>query len=398
MSISLQPQSVEALKTLLTELGKDVFEPNRQLVDDGRYPRANMEVLAQHGITAITIPKEWGGLGLSYDAFATAVQTIARYCGSTAMVYVMHMAAVETVKLVGSRQQKEEFLLPLSQGKIGSLAFSEPGTGGHFWYCSSQAGREGTDYVLSAKKSFVTSAGQADWYIVQTRMPDSERPEDMSYYLVSNDQEGISASGHWDAMGLRGNSSTPMTFERVVVPESRRLGEDGAAKYWNDHAIDPMFLLGASACWLGIAEGAMQRAVEHTKGTVHKDFNRKMSDYQVIRHYIAKMAVSTKVTHAAVHEVAATMDRLSQTSRPLGEDLYSLWVLKVFAAQNVIEVTNLALQVSGGRGYKRGPIEQAFRDGRAGALMGPTNEMCSEWVAKTLLDVPLGYWYEDRDV
>lgn len=392
------PSSVADVRRSCEQLGQEVLEPLRAETDSGTYPRVGMAALGQLGIGGITLPTRYGGLGLTYEAFAAAVEVIGSYCGSTAMVYVMHSGAVETVKRAGSESQRQEYLGGVRDGRIGSLAFSEPGTGGHFWFCTSQAERDGDGYVLKADKSFVTSAGEADWYVMQTRSPDSDAPEVMSYFLVEGEAEGIETPFPWDALGLRGNSSGPLKFNGVRVGEEALIGDHGDAAYWNDNVVDPVFLLGSSSCWLGIAAGAYQRAVEHTKRTVHQDFNKSIGEYQVVRSYIAAMAVRIGAARSMVYETARILDALDGRGEPLGSDLEALWRLKIFTSQTVIEVTNLALQVSGGRGYRRGPIEQAYRDGRAGAIMGPTNEMCAEWVAKTALGMPMGYWYEGKDV
>jgi len=388
-----------SLRDAVQRIGEEVLSPNAQATDvEGRFPREQMRALAAEGICGLTVPRSLGGLGQDHTAYALAVETIATHCPSTAMVYVMHMTAVQTVHLCGSQSSRDWLLPPVrEEGRVASLAFSEPATGGHFWYCVSQAERDGENYLLSAEKSFVTSAGQADWYIVQTRSPEATGPEDMSYFIVSGDQDGVK-SGPWDALGLRGNSSGPMSFRDVKIPRSALLGKEGEAAYWNDNAIDPMFLLGSSACWLGIAQAALDEAVRTAKTREHKDFGMHLTDYQVIRLYISRMAIETQAVRSYLYLAARKMDQYTAEGRPHADLLYELWSLKVKSADNVIAVTDRAIQVCGGRGYKRGKVERLFRDGRAGAIMGPSNEMCQEWVSKTLLDMPLGYWYPGKDV
>lgn len=384
------------LLSLCEKIGKEVLEPNRDLTDrERKFPKENLLALSKYGINGITVAEEFGGLGLGYHDFAEVVGVLSKYCASTAMVYVMHMGAVEAVNAIGNQEQKKEFLLPIrEEGRIGGLAFSEPGTGGHFWYSLSQAVRDGEDYIIDVDKSFVTSAGHADWYIVYTRTPEVERTDDLSYFMIYDQQEGVYTKGNWEALGLNGNSSGPMGFHDVRVPRSHLLGEEGTGSYWNDNVIDPVFLLGSSACWTGVARGALERSIQHVKNTIHKDFNRSLGDYQLIRHYLAQMQIAVAASEAMVEKLSGKIDDYRREERELESLLFDLWQTKVFASKTVIDVTNLAIQVTGGRGYKRGPIEQAYRDGRAGSIMGPTNEMCMEWVGKTLLDMPIKYWEE----
>jgi alkylation response protein AidB-like acyl-CoA dehydrogenase len=388
----------QELVALCHLLGREALEPEAEDRDRRhQFPRRPMGALAREGISSLTLPTEYGGLGLGYLEYALAAETLAHYDPSTAMVFVMHLSAVQTVNLAGNQEQKKRLLPPVREGKIASLAFSEPGTGGHFWYCLSQARRDGDDYVFSKDSSFVTSAGEADWYIVETRVPDSDDPSNMLYFIVAGDQEGVSA-GEFKALGMNGNASGPMTWRDVRVKKENRLAAEGEASRWNDDAIDPLFLIGSSAVWLGIAQSALNNAIHHATTRVHKDFNRSIADYQLIRHYLARAQIHADSARAMIYHVARRMDELQAESKNLGELLFDLWEAKTHAADICIEVTNTALQVQGGLGYKQGKTERLLRDGRAGAVMGPSNEMCQEWIGRTLVGMDLGFWKEAERV
>ncbi len=398
MQFSLNDQQHQLID-LCHELGRTALEPQADQRDrENLYPREPLLALAKAGINSLLLQERYGGLGRGYLDFALAAETLASYDPSTAMVYVMHLSAVQTVNLAGNDEQKERLLPPVRElGNVASLAFSEPGTGGHFWYCLSQARRDGEDYVFSKDSSWVTSAGQADWYIVQTRSPDSDDPANMLYFVVFNDQEGVT-SGKYQGLGMNGNASAPMMWRDVKVTKENRLAREGDAAYWNDHAIDPLFLIGSSAVWLGVAQGALSAAVNHAKTRVHKDFNKSLADYQLIRHYLARAQIHVDSARAMIYTLGRTMDELHAQGVGHGELLFDLWETKTHAADICIEVTNTALQVTGGLGYRRGKIERLLRDGRAGAVMGPSNELCQEWIGRTLVGMDLGYWKEAESI
>lgn len=380
------------IAALAEEIGRTFLEPNAEELDrTGLYPRANLQHTARTGMNGLLLPEIYGGLGLDHGAYALVVHTLARYCPSTTMVYVMHTAAVQTVNLAGNEEQRQRLLPPVREGTLASLAFSEPATGSHFWYCISQARRDGAGYVLDKDSSFVTSAGEADWYVVQTRTPDSDDPADMIYLVVQNGQDGVWA-GRWRALGMNGNASGPMRFRNVRVGAQDRLGPEGAGAYWNDNVVDPIFLLGSSACWTGIARGALDHAVAHAVSRVHADVGKRLSDYQLMRHYLARCRILVSSAEALLFRAAQRMDELRAAGLPHEQMLFDLWELKAYSADMVIEVTNLALQVAGGIGFKSGPIERLLRDGRAGAVMGPSNEMCREWIGQTLVGQTVDYW------
>jgi alkylation response protein AidB-like acyl-CoA dehydrogenase len=392
MQFSLSKEQQDLI-ALCHKLGAEALEPGAEERDRNLiFPQEPMTALSKAGINSLTLPTEYGGLGLGYFEYVLASEILAQYDPSTAMVFVMHLSAVQTVNLAGSEEQKKRLLAPVrEQGKIASLAFSEPGTGGHFWYCLSQARRDGENYIFSKDSSFVTSAGKADWYIVETRSPDSDDPSNMLYFIVFSDQDGVSA-GEFKALGMNGNSSGPMTWRDVRVKKENRLAGEGDAAFWNDHAIDPLFLIGSSAVWLGIAQAALNNAIYHAKTRVHKDFNKAIADYQLIRHYIARAQIHADSARAMIYSLGRTMDVYHSQGKGHGELLFDLWEAKTHAADICIEITNTALQVMGGFGYKRGKVERLLRDGRAGAVMGPSNEMCQEWIGRTLVGMDLGFW------
>ena len=162
-------------------------------------------------------PEEYGGLGENHVAYSMVCETIARYgCASTAMCYVMHIGAVNAIMLRQTPELVDKYIRPLNSGKIGTLSYSDPETGSHFWYpVSSGAERSNGGYRVRKKASWTTSAGFADFYVVQTTSPDFSGYDDLSVFVVDGDQVQSQPS-LWDALGLRGNQSGPLE-----VPERR---------------------------------------------------------------------------------------------------------------------------------------------------------------------------------
>ena len=124
------------LRETLIQLCEQEMRANAKRSDDELlYPRRNLELMGEHGFLALTVPEEYGGLGENHVAFTMACETIARYgCASTAMCYVMHMAAVQTIMLRPTEELVEKYIRPLNSGKLGTLSYSDPETGSHFWY------------------------------------------------------------------------------------------------------------------------------------------------------------------------------------------------------------------------------------------------------------------------
>ncbi|AGK53300.1 acyl-CoA dehydrogenase family protein [Bacillus sp. 1NLA3E] len=385
------PTGYESLHERAHALGKKELLPRASISDQKSiYPTNSLKAIAEAGFGAVTIPVEEGGLGKGFTGFAVLAESFAQYCASSTMCWVMHTAAVQTLYSAGTIEQRQRFIPGVLKGEIGALAFSEPATGGHFWNVVSSAPRNGQGYLLNADKSFVTSAGEANWYIVCTSYPDSVEADKLMFLIVDKDQDGVECFPY-SAMGLRGNSSGPMKFKDVYVPRNNLLGSEGGMLYFNDNVIDPLFLLGTSACWIGIAQGALNAALDGAKKKVHADTGKSVSGYQVIRHELAKAQILIDSAKSMLYRTSEAMDQSLADGQTLSTCLYPLWELKTYAADMVIQVTNQALQISGGRGYLTGQIEKFVRDGRAGALMGPTNEILREWIGLTLIEAP---WFE----
>jgi alkylation response protein AidB-like acyl-CoA dehydrogenase len=378
-----------AIREEVRTIVKDVIRPNAERVDrDGVFPRENLGALARAGFNGVLLPKELGGRGLDHVAFAIAAEEIGRACASTALVYVMHVGAAQTIALYGSDDQKQRWLVPARDGLIGTYSTSEKASGGHWWFNFSEAKRSGDGYIVTAEKSFTTSSGQADYYVVQTRTPGAKGPTDITFFIVDGKSPGIHP-GKWDALGVHGNHSGPIRYDEVGVPRRDRIGKESEGKDIIYHGVSPVYLIGLGAAWHGVARGALEEITKYATATVHRDFDRRLADYQVLRQQIGEAKVLVESVRPWQEALAEQLDALWVAGRPQGELLIPLTEFKVHAAEVANGVARRALDVSGGYGYKRGPLERAFRDARAAIGMGPSNNIAREWIGKTLVGLPL---------
>jgi alkylation response protein AidB-like acyl-CoA dehydrogenase len=381
--------------------------------DELLYPNRNFEILGENGFLALTVPEEYGGLGENHVAFSMVCETIARYgCASTAMCYVMHMAAVNTIMLRPTPELIEKYIRPLNSGKIGTLSYSDPETGSHFWYpVSSGAEKTEDGFKVRKKASWTTSGGFADFYVVQTTSPDFTGYDDLSVFVI--DGEHVQAQPSlWDALGLRGNQSGPIEVDNVEIPADQIVGPlgDGAAS--NDEAVDPWFLIGSSSTWSGIAMGAIDIAKRHTTRKRHVDVGLRVADYPTIQDYVGEAVMDTNASRMFTLSVAQAFDKATNDNTrvlELGETaradfLHWAWQIKFEAAKNAAHVVDKMLHACGGSAYKRDmEMERYLRDAKAGWVMGPTNEVLRQFVGKAVLlgFDSLDYWnqsYNNRAV
>jgi alkylation response protein AidB-like acyl-CoA dehydrogenase len=388
-----------------TTLRDNAVESDKKLL----FPRKNFEALAKLGLLGLLVPKELGGMGENHVAAAMVVETIARYgCPSTAMCYTMHTGAVaaallrhhdnDTLKDILRRVDKDVL--------VGTLSYSDPETGSHFWYpVSSGAERVDGGWKVRKKASWTTSGGFADWYIVQTTSPDfGGNYADLSCWLIMGNEVKAEPS-KWDGLGLRGNQSGTLEVSNITVPADRMVGPKGDGASSNDEAVDPFFLLCSSACWNGIAMGLIDIAKGHTTKKKHVDVGMRVCDYPTIQDYVGEAITDTNASRSFVFFMAQALDGATSNCDwsihkdvkvlPRAQYLHWMWQVKFNAAKNVAHVADKMLHACGGTGYKPGlGVERLLRDGKAGWVMGPTNEVLRQFVGKAALlgFASLDYW------
>jgi alkylation response protein AidB-like acyl-CoA dehydrogenase len=332
-------------------------------------------------------------------------ETLARYgCASTAMCYVMHMGAVATIMLRPTDALVDKYIRTLDKDvRIGTLSYSDPETGSHFWYpFSSSAEKVNGGFKVNKKASWTTSGGFADFYVVQTTSPDFSGYDDLSVFVIDGELAKANPSS-WDALGLRGNQSGPIEVPDVEIEGDRIVGPVGDGAASNDEAVDPWFLVGSSSVWNGIAMGAIDIAKRQTTRKRHVDVGLRVADYPTIQDYVGEAVMDTNACRIFAMSVAQAFDQETDHNRRIlkpGEFaranyLHWAWQIKFEAAKNTAHVVDKMLHACGGSGYKKDmELERYLRDAKAGWVMGPTNEVLRQFVGKAVLlgfDA-LDYW------
>ncbi|OAH54331.1 acyl-CoA dehydrogenase [Domibacillus aminovorans] len=387
---------IEEIRQQVRPIIENVIKPNAEIIDrEGKFPRENLEALAKEGWNSVTFDEKWDGLNLGYLGFSIVAEEIGKVDASTALVYAMHVGAAQVIALYGNDDQKERWLLPVRDGAVGTFSISEKATGGHVWFNLSQAERDGRDYIINAEKSFTTSGGQADFYILQTRTPDTDDPSEISYFIIDGHDKGITAKP-WKALGVRGNHSGPITYSNVKVSRRDLLGHEGLGKEVMDEGVNPIYLLGLASAWLGVAQGALAAAVEHVTKTVNKGFNKSLADHQVIRQKLAEVKIQITGLKAWQLDLARHYDELLAEGESIVQLAAEVIEFKVQTSEAADYAARIAMDVAGGYGYREGIFERLYRDARAGIPMAPSNNIAREQIGRILVDLPLELWGEGK--
>ena len=353
---------------------------------DARFASDAVAALGSAGLLGIMLPTEVGGSALGPRTFAAVIATLAEADGSAAMVYLMHLSATATIAAARPGAKVEQTLKEIAAGRhLTTLAFSEAGSRSHFWAPVSRAKRNGANLHLTAKKSWVTSAGHAQSYVVSALAPEGKGPTDSTLYLFAGGTRGLSVAGPWDGFGMRANASAPMILEDCEVEPGLQLTDDGAGFKAMLEVVLPLFNLGTSAVALGLCRAAVAATAAHLKSARFEHLGQTLGEsLPTLRAQLATMQIETDGLAARVD------DLVDHLERPRDTTMLRVLESKASAGDTAISVTSTAMRVCGGAAFsKHLSIERLFRDAQAGAVMAPTSDVLREFIGKAILGIPL---------
>jgi alkylation response protein AidB-like acyl-CoA dehydrogenase len=346
--------------------------------ESGAFPRAAIDALGAAGFLGLNVPAEYGGMGQGLRTTCAVLDQVAQRCPSTAMIYKMHLCAM--ANYAAAPTPPAEQLRAAAEGKhLSTLAWSEKGSRSHFWAPVSQAQKNGAGVTVSAHKSWVTSAGEADGYSVSTRWADAEGPMDCMLYMVLQGDAGVSVSGPWNGLGMRGNASAPMELADTPLGADRALCPEGEGFGTMLGVVLPVFNLGNAAISCGIAEAAVTATQSHLTSSRLEHLGETLADFPTLRARLAGMRMETDKSRA---HLVSTIDSI-ESPGPATQLL--VLASKAQAADMAIRVTDAGMRACGGAAFSRHlNLERFFRDARAGAVMAPTSDVIQEFIGRAL--------------
>ncbi|MCB0418769.1 MAG: acyl-CoA/acyl-ACP dehydrogenase [Bdellovibrionales bacterium] len=366
-------------------IGREISAPAAADVDEkARFPKESLKALADQGFLGLCLPKEFGGAGEAPRTFAAVVEELAQYCGSSAMVYVMHVAASQSIVASTQYADKSNVLKEIGSGKhLTTLAFSEKGSRSQFWMPCSKLQAHGDAFSTTAEKSWVTSAGHAQSYVSSAQSPTAGSPMESTLYLVDRTTKGVETVAPFNGLGLRGNDSAPVQMNNVSIQAGELLTENGKGADMMLQVVLPWFVVGTSAMAHGLCRAAIGATAAHLTGTGF-DSGSKLRDLPNLRARLARMNMRTERSRALLGLTVAMMEQ------PTAETPLYVLQSRLSALETAVEVTDLAMKACGGAAFsKHLGIERQFRDARAGWVMAPTVDHLEEFVGRALTGMEL---------
>jgi alkylation response protein AidB-like acyl-CoA dehydrogenase len=355
--------------------------PRASKVDkEQMFPTESLNRLAQSGFMGLTVPEELGGGGADSLSFVLVMESLGRGCGSTALVYLTHAIVAKLVASAGNEEQKGRLLPPMVAGKkLGALAATESSSGSNALAIKSRAIGNGSSFVVNGSKTFITSAEEADIYVVILGTDLAKGPADLSALVLERGMPGFTFGKKEEFMGLRGAANGELVFTDCKVPRTNLLGpENGYVGI--SAAYAGLAMLGMAGLSLGIAQAAVDAATQYAKA--RQIGGQAISQFQGIQYLISEMTISLAAARAFAYSAAAQLDQKQASPLPA-------YMAKLHATEAAIDIANKALQVHGGTGYSRDlPVERYYRDARGLNVHFTPTEVLKGMLGKMLMGMP----------
>ena len=364
----------------------DWIGPDAERIDRlAAWPDVGMRKLAQAGLTGLTVPTELGGLGQGLLGLATVTEALAMACPSTAMCFGMHCVATSVIAAKATPDHEERYLRPIGRGQhLTSLAVSETGTGANFFIPETRMQGSRGAFELQGTKQFVTNGSHVDSYVVSTAPADESQEGEFSCVLVDASAPGIGWGEPWAGLGMRGNSSRSMRLDGVRTPSDNLLGSEGDQVWYVFEVITPYFLTAMAGTYVGVAQAAMDLALQHLRSRHHSHSGQALADVEVLQHRVGQLWTQVTKSRLLLQHAAWLGDIGSPDA------LTAILAAKADAANTAVAVTNEAMTLGGGIAYRENStLSRLLRDARASHVMSPTTDMLTVWAGRSALGLPL---------
>ena len=375
-------EELKIFKDKIQRFAREKLAPQASVVDEEEFFNREAEsLLWDLGLLTITFPEKYGGYGKGrMVAFCIAVEEIAKYCASSALLLIIQAVGSFPMIHFGSDELKQRYLPQMSEGrKLVAYLVTEPTAGSDITGIQTSAVKDGNHYILNGSKCFATSGGVAGIYSVLAKTSEGRGKGSSSFFLVERDSPGLSIGRTERKLGQRGSNTTEVFLENVKVPAENLMGRvgDGFIIAMGDFDMSRPAI---AAQALGISEGALEGIIQfikeqHTSG-------RPVAEHPIIQTILADSAILIEASRGLVYRAAILNDEGKNSTKFAS-------MAKCFAGDAAVKITTDALdaiQVLSGYGFlKDFQVERMFRDAKLTQIFEGTNQIQRLVIARQLL-------------
>jgi len=351
---------------------KEIAPIAEEFDHSGEFPMDTIKKMGQMGFMGIEVPEEYGGAGMDTLAYVLALEEIVKADASHGTIMsVNNSLYCHGILKYGTEEQKQKYVVPIASGeKIGAYSLTEPMSGSDAGTMRCTAVRDGDEYVLNGRKSWVTSGPVADYIVVFMMTSPEQSHRGVTAFLVDANMPGFSRGKKEPKMGIRASATSELGFDDCRIPVENRLGEEGEGFKIAMTVLDAG-RIGVATQALGIAEAAYAASIDYARE--REAFGQKIGQFQGIGFKLADMKTRIEAARGLIHRAAIAKIKSTETGQR-----YTLEasMAKLFASEMAMFVTHQALQIHGGMGYsKELPLERYFRDAKITEIYEGTSEI-----------------------
>jgi alkylation response protein AidB-like acyl-CoA dehydrogenase len=351
---------------------KEIAPIAAQFDESGEFPHDTIRKMGAMGFMGIEVPEEYGGAGMDTMAYVLAMEEICKVDAAHGVIMSVHNSLYNFgIIRYGTEKQKQKFVTPVASGQaIGAYSLTEPMSGSDAGTMRSRAVRDGDQYVINGRKSWVTSGPVADYVLLFCMTEPEKKQKGISAFLIDTKLPGFVRGKKEPKLGIRASATSELIFEDYRCPAEYRLGDEGEGFKIAMTVLDAG-RIGIATQALGIAEAAYEASVNYARE--REAFGKKIGQFQGISFKIADMKTRIEASRLLIYNAALAKEKFKQTGERYSEKAA---MAKLFASETAMFVTHAAVQIHGGMGYsKELPVERYFRDAKITEIYEGTSEI-----------------------
>ncbi|NYE01955.1 acyl-CoA dehydrogenase [Kineosphaera limosa] len=360
----------EEIRAAIREIADEQIAPHAAEVDqNSEFPQQAYDALRAADFHAPHIPEQYDGVGADALATCIVIEEVARACASSSLIPAVNKLGSMPVILGASEELKAKYLPPIARGEaMFSYGLSEREAGSDTASMKCRATPDGDDWILHGQKSWITNAGESQFYtVLAVTDPDGRRGANVSAFVVEKGDEGFGFGEKERKLGIKGSPTRELHFDNCRIPGDRIIGQPGEGLKIALRTLDhTRVTIGAQA--VGIAQGALENAIAFVKD--RQQFGKHIADFQAIQFMLADMAMQLEAARQLVYVAASKSERADDDLSFFGA------AAKCFASDVAMKVTVDAVQLLGGYGYVQDyPVERMMRDAKITQIYEGTNQI-----------------------
>jgi len=378
LDFALNDEQLQLKKSVRDFAAREIQPHVMEWDEASEFPLATVKELGRLGLMGTIFPPEYGGAGMGYIEYVTAIEELSRVDGSVGIIVAAHTSLCSNhIFLAGNEAQKKKYVSKLATGEfIGAWGLTEPSSGSDAGSARLTAVRKGKEWVLNGTKTFCTNGHYADVIVVIAVTDRSAHTHGLSAFIVEKDTKGFRPGKKENKLGLRASDTAELIFEDCAIPAENLLGAEGQGFVDSMRVLDGG-RISIAALSLGIAEGAYDAALKYSKE--RKQFGKAISEFQAIQWKLADMATEIEAAKLLTFRAAAMKDAGSKSTMESS-------MAKLYASEVAVRCANEGVQIHGGYGFiKDYPAEKFYRDVKLCTIGEGTSEIQRLVIARQLL-------------